>query len=497
MSSSTIQRRSVLSTLITYLGFAFGALNMLFLFPVIFKTEEFGLTRVVTDFGVLASTFATVGTIPLLLKFNAIYKHYLAPEQRDLTFIATVFGAIGITATTVLLLLLKPWIIHVFGRNNPLFVQFYWTLLPFTIFFFLFLILEAHAWNAGKQVLSNFLKEGAFRILTTVGLLLAMAGWLSFPAFMIFFAFIFFIPVLWLFISLLRQGHLGLHRHLSPVTRRLKGRMASFAAFVFFANLFNVLSVVIDTLFLAGLRNFTQAGIFSVAQFFANILDVPMRATASSAVPVLAGYWHARNYNGIASIYRKSSLNLLLAGFLISGLILLNLRNVLHFMKPEFGVMVLPVTLLLLGKLINLSTGLNSHIIQTSNLWRFDLVSSIAYTLLSVPLNFYLIKHYGINGAAIANLISQLAYNSLRYWFLSYKFGLRPFTRKHGEIILVFILLIGALYILPSGLNHIADSLMRTTIFLFAFIALLHFRRYSNELGGLLKKATSVFGIRI
>ena len=44
-----IRKQSILSSIFIYIGFAIGAINILYIFPVYLKTEEFGLTRLLID----------------------------------------------------------------------------------------------------------------------------------------------------------------------------------------------------------------------------------------------------------------------------------------------------------------------------------------------------------------------------------------------------------------------------------------------------------------
>jgi hypothetical protein len=171
MSTPSIQRQSILSTIVIFAGFGFGALNLIVLQPHILTTEQWGLTRVITEASVLMASFTTLGSNSVVAKFMPFYKRHLPAHQNDLPFLSLVTWLAGLTITIGSLVVLQPQIVKIFGRNNPLFQPYYYTLLLFVLFQSAFIYMEMFAWYAGKTILSNLLKELLFRLLTTVCLL--------------------------------------------------------------------------------------------------------------------------------------------------------------------------------------------------------------------------------------------------------------------------------------------------------------------------------------
>jgi O-antigen/teichoic acid export membrane protein len=246
--------------------------------------------------------------------------------------------------------------------------------------------------------------------------------------------------------------------------------------------------VVCDTLFLASLYNFSQAAVYSVAQYFSQVLEVPMRSMQTSSVPLISEYWRAKNMTGLQSVYRKSCINLLVAGIGLGGLIIVNVHNIERFFPPAYAAMVVPIVILVVSRWVNLGTGLNAVIIQLSSYWRFDFASTLVYSFIGIPLNYLLITHYGMIGAAIANLIAMVIYNSIRFAFLWIKFGLQPFTLQNLAVLLAGMALIAGVYFIPAMDNLFVDGILRSGLFvaLFGFIVI-HFR-LSDEIMQLWEK---------
>jgi O-antigen/teichoic acid export membrane protein len=83
-----------------------------------------------------------------------------------------------------------------------------------------------------------------------------------------------------------------------------------------------------------------------------------------------------------------------------------------------------------LARVVDLGTGVNSTIIGTSTYWRFEFISGMVLLVLAVPLNYILVKEFGIIGAGYSNLISLSIYNIIRIVFLKRKFNMHPFSNK-------------------------------------------------------------------
>lgn len=117
---ATIRKQSIYSSLFIYIGFAIGAINVLFLFPRFFTQEQFGLTRILMDIALIFATICTAGAIPVGFKFYPFYSHHLQTKKNDLlTLVLT-----SVLGTCLILFLLSPIIepivIRKFGYRSPI-----------------------------------------------------------------------------------------------------------------------------------------------------------------------------------------------------------------------------------------------------------------------------------------------------------------------------------------------------------------------------------------
>jgi O-antigen/teichoic acid export membrane protein len=471
-----IQRQGIKSSYFIFLGFLIGAVNLLVLFPLFFTKDDQGLIRAMIDIGATLSVFCTLGTLPVVYKFFPFYNHYLGSKKNELPFITLIVNLIGFGILIGIGWFNKDFIIRKLGKSPSLGTYFNYVY-PYTFFLLLFYWLEAFAWGLHKGVTTNFLRETAIRIITSVLILLFGFHLINFNQFILLFSGVYLIPMLVLFYLLVKSKQWSFNSFkISSVTRRLKGRMISFALFVFAGQFFNLLARTNDTFMIVGLKGLSDASIFAIATYVSAILEIPQRSLNSISIPILAKSWKEKDFDNIKHIYHKSVSNLLVVGFLLFGLIWLNIQNLVAFLnwishKQGGGYDALINISFILGiaKLIDLGTGVNAQIIGTSNFWKFDFFTNVLFVIVSIPLNFYLIKHYDLIGLAISNLIALTLYNSIRFAFLYRKFKLQPYTWQHGLFVITSIGLILIVHLLPNlnniVLNIAASSLIYTALF--------------------------------
>lgn len=474
-----IQKQGVKSSFFIMMGFLIGAINLLVLFPMFFSKNDQGLVRAMLDIGATLSVFCTLGTLPVIYKFYPFYNHYLGPKKNELPFITLIINLIGFSLLLFIGWQQKDFIIRKLGKS-PSLGQYFNYVYPYTFFLLIFYWLEAFAWGLRKGVYSNFLRETLIRILTTLLIIAFGLKYIDLVGFLTLFSLLYVIPTLLLLINLIQSKQFSFKSlQISNVTRRLKGKMFSFALFVFAGQFFNLLARTNDTFMIVGLRGLSDASIFAIATYVSAILEIPQRSLNSISIPVLATSWKNKDFANIKHVYHKSVSNLLAIGLLLFGLIWLNTANLVAFLnwvshKEAGGYDAIGKLIFILGlaKLIDLATGVNSQIIGTSNFWKFDFYTNLFYILLSLPLNFYLIKNYNLEGLAYSNLIALTLYNSIRFSFLYFKFKLQPYTFKHGLFLLLSIGLILLVHQMPHANNILANILLQSTVFVISFYLL-------------------------
>ena len=153
-----IQKQSIYSTIIIYLGFLLGAFNVIILFPKVFTEEQVGLIRTLLDASLFLGTLGLFASNIVSYKFHPFYKNYLPDQKNDLQGLTLLVAIVGLAIILLLIFLGKPLIIRKFSANASLFVHYYYWLIPLTIFYSLMELWFAYSVNNLKSVFPNFIK---------------------------------------------------------------------------------------------------------------------------------------------------------------------------------------------------------------------------------------------------------------------------------------------------------------------------------------------------
>lgn len=449
----SIRKQTIISSLLVYVGFLIGAVNVYFYStsaPFFYRSgqtftpEHFALTRVFFDSSAMLFVFASVGVIPVIYKFYPYYKDNLPEDRIDILSWALLISFAGFLVLCACGWYFQPLFVRKFSGNSKLFVDYYFWLFPFTMGVLFFSVIEGFCWALHKSVLSNFLKETGLRILTTIIILLYIFKVISFHSFVVLFSFQYLVIFFVLAFYLRRTGHLPLVFKVSRVTKKFLGKMLNMQALIFGGTVIAAVAASIDSLIIASVRGLTQAGIFSFAQYAANLIQVPQRSIQSVSAGILSRAWKDKDYAEISRIYSRSCINLLLMALFIFGNLWLNLRpamEVLHI-QGDYAQGIGVVLILGIVRIVDAGTGLNQMVINTSTFWKFDFYSGIILLAFRLPLTYVLIRRFGIIGSAFAELTAYTVYNIIRCEFLRRKFGMQPFGAKT----LYSFLLAGASY---------------------------------------------------
>ena len=178
--------------------------------------------------------------------------------------------------------------------------------------------------------------------------------------------------------------------------------------------------------------------------------------------------WKDKDYEKINLMYQRSGINLLIASLGIFLLVWLNYGDAVHTfkLKPAYLQSQWIFFFLGLARVVDLGTGVNSQIIGTSTFWRFEFISGMVLLTLAVPLNYFLVKHYGIIGAGYSTLISYSIYNTIRIIFLQRKFNMHPFSMKTVYAIILAVISYIICYYAFQSLHGFWAMVLRSIVFI-------------------------------
>ncbi|GEO09131.1 polysaccharide biosynthesis C-terminal domain-containing protein [Segetibacter aerophilus] len=470
---ANIRKQAILSSIIVYFGFFIGAVNTYFFTRNgSFSPEQFGLTRIFYDLGQNIFVFGSLGVLPIMYKFYPYYKSNVEDKKNDLLTWALTGSFIGFTLVLISGYVFEPLVIKKYIQRAPLVLTYYHLIFPFGFGMLFFSVLEAFCWTLHKTVVSNFLKETGMRLIVFALILLYLTKVVSFDTFIKLFSLVYLILFFAILLYLIKLKKFHLTFTVSRPTKKFKKKMLSMWALVYGGVMIQIVAQTIDTFIIASLKGLGSTGVFNLAQYAANLVQVPQRSIQSITTGILSQAWKDKNYAEINRIYQRSCINLLLLAAFIFGNIWLNINDgfAVFNIQKDYNEGIYVVFVLGIARLIDAGTGVNGTIIGTSIFWRFDFISGVVLLAFRIPVTYLLIKHYGIIGSAFAEVFSYTIYNGIRFEFLRRRFNMQPFTIKTVYSIIVGAVAFAVAFFLfrstTGWFSIIGRSIVFTTIFI-------------------------------
>ncbi len=473
-----IRKQSISSSVLIYLGFAFGALNTyLYTKQGFFDPEQYGLIQAMVSINLVLYSVAGLGVASLMSRFYPYYHDSLKKNENDLLAIGFIISMVGFILVVAGGIVFKPLFIQKFSEKSPQVVNYYFWLFPLTFFYLIFSILEAHASIYKRTVFPNFLREGAIRIFTTIMIILYIFKIISFDTFVKIFACSYAVTVIMLFLYLKKYGEFKLVFKLSSVTKKKGREIALFIGYVFAGIVISTVAQQSDSIAITNQLGVAALAVFTLSSYIATVVQVPQRSMVAIATPYMAQAWKDMNYAEIQRIYFRSSINLLIISIFIFGNIWLNIDEGYKLMNIDKAYEAGKYVVLLLGiaKIIDMGTGVNSQLLYTSPSWRFEFYANMLMGAMALPLNYFLVKNYGIIGAAYANVIYGTIYNAVRILFIYKKYNMQPFTVKTIWAVVCGLGVYFIVYFVAGSLQGWGGMIGKSAIFSVLFVIIVYY----------------------
>jgi O-antigen/teichoic acid export membrane protein len=464
-----VQKDAFRTMLISYLGIVIGYLNKGVLFLIILTTEQIGLVNLVVSVGTLFAQFANMGTIYSTWKFLPFFKNETKKHHGFLLLMLLIAGS-GIIICTLGTWLFQPQIVALYKERSPLFIDYYFWIIPIGIAYVLFMVLEVYLRSFYRNIVAVFALEIVLRLAITVLLFLLYFGWLTFDAFVALQSLVYVLPTMILLVYLYNLGEL----HISPkhinISKRFRKIIFQFSAFNYINTLGTVLVNSLDIMMIAQMLGLKATGVYSTVIFLASALQVPYKSLVRISSPMIADCWKHREFDKMKALYTKVSSVSLFIGLSIFCIIWMNIDFLFGFLKPEFQPGIWVFFFLMMGRLVDMYGGLNSSIFTTSKKYKYDILFTLFLIVCVFLLNLYFIPNWGIPGAAISTSIALIVYNLGRLIFVYAAFKIHPFNVNQVVMIVLALLTLVVGHAIHLWItNEWLDVVMQTLAFVMVF----------------------------
>jgi len=431
-----VKKQAYKNTIVSYLGYIIGAVNMA-LYPRFLGTEGTGLIQLLIAFSIFFSLISAFGAPGIIVRF---FPHYKTDDKLHSGFIQWIglLSLGGFFVCTFFFLAFKPFIISGFVKNSALFVDYYNWVIPLGFFLLFFNFFEAVGKVAYQTIYSSFLKDVLVRVLTTGEMILYAQGYISFNEFVLIYIGLNGLVAVLLFMSILRSGKFSVKLPDSRFSGIRRKDIINYGSYTLFAGVVIALLQKVDVLMLSSMTGLSEQGVYSTFFAIAVIIGVPAQALNRTTYQIVSDSWKEKDFKNVNNIYSKTSIIQMTIGCLLFIGVIINRDNLLAILKkPEFVPQFEVFILIGLASLVDITGGLNLHIISVSDKYRLVTFLTVASSLCCVIMNYFFIPVMGGKGAALAYLISLTAINFYSWLFIKQNFKMQPFTLKHVLVIAI------------------------------------------------------------
>jgi len=466
-----IQRQSIKQSIVNYIGVGIGAISTIFIYPL--NEEIYGLALFLLGTASFFAPFSTFGIPALTVRF---FPHFKSEENKHHGFLSfLIIGTIiGIVLFSLFLLLFGPAILNgleKFKFNSNLIREYFWQIGILCLLIIYQNLLSLYTSNFNRIVVPGIFKDFFPKLFLPVLVLLSFLGILSKSAFVNYFLGLHFIILLGITGYLVYLGQFHLNISFERFKKPLPKQMFSFALFGIMGSIGTILAFRIDSIMVSTLVDLSKNGIYHIALFMGNSIEMPTRALYAIASPIIASSIKENDWGNVKKIYTRSSINLLIVGLLVFICIWISIEDIFQLTsKPELLMNAKYVVFwIAMAKLIDMGTSVNSYIISYSKYYRFNLYAVLFLGVSNVLLNYFLIPAMGITGAAIATFVSLTLFNLIKVIYIYYRFRLLPFSKTTLLLILISGLTYFVVYIIPDFsyplLNILKNFLLASLLF--------------------------------
>ncbi len=464
-----VQRQGLKYSLINFAGLAVSLVATIWLYPRV--QSEYGLLGFLTATAMLFLPFVSLGVNQVSVRF---FPRFVEKERQHNGFLRLLLGwvAMGFCVFMLLVFLCKPLIVNLLQSREPLLRDHIWLVLPLLFFQLFATILGQYTINFGRAAVPTLFNDFLIKLIVPAGLFGVWRGWWTVETAIMGLVVNYFLACTGLVFYLKRIGEWHFDRRFLKIERPLLREIAGFAGFGMALNLAMFLITRLDLLMVSWFLGLQKGGIYTIASYISNVMDVPARAIITVAMPLIAKYWLHDKRLEINGLYQKSSINLLIIGIAFYGVTLVSLDSLIALM-PNSGEMQAGravVAILGAAKLFDLATGLNGYILNLSKHHWLLLWSLVVLAGAGVALNLWLVPQMGMTGAALATLGGMTAYNLTNSVLVYLKFGMQPFSRNTFFVLLAGAITGLAVWWLPAFNSLIINILWKSGSFLGLFL---------------------------
>jgi len=481
-----VLKQSFINTLILFLGFAIGGINVLFLFTHFLHEDYFGLITFLLSTANIVLPLLVYGMQHTIIKFFSSYK---SKDEQDGFLVSTLFlpllviipvGLIGAYFYNAI----SNWI----SAENPIIKDYTYLIFIVAIYMGYFEVFYSWTKVHFKSVFGNFIREIFARICVS-GLLFAVYfNWLNEEQ------FIYAVVLVYMFRMLIMKIYafsVYCPKWIFKLPSNIR-EIISFSTYIIVAGSAAGILLEIDKFMIPQMEQIAKVAYYSVGIYIASVIAIPSRAMQQITSPITAKEMNANNIAEVEKLYKQTSINLLVIGGLLFLLINLNINDLYELInKPQFTEGIWIVLIISFAKLVELAMGIGNAILVNSKYYKIIFYLSVAMAISVIFLNRWLIELIGINGAALATLLVVFVYGVLKIAYIKLKLGIQPFDSNTLKLVLFISFMYGIFSFWNFEILPILNIVLKSLVIVTCYFFFIKEFSISEDLSLLLLKFTS------
>lgn len=501
-----VVRQTIKGTIMNYIGVLVGFITTFFIVTKYLTPEEVGLTRVLVDASILLSSLAQLGTSTSAMRY---YPYFKDEKEKDHGFFgwSVIIPFVGFIIFTALFFVFKTPIENYFSQNSELFVDYIYFVIPMAFFMMYLLVFETNSNLLMRIVVPKFIREVGIRLMTLIVYLLYAFDVINLDGMVVSLCLTYGIATLLNVIYLFTLKKISFKIQPSYISKWLRKDFIFYTLFLIISSLASNLVPVLNTFFVSGKLGLAIAGINTIAVYIANMVEIPYRSLAAISRPQISQSMKDNNVMEVNALTKNVSLHQFMASSFIFFLIWINI-DLLYTLIPNGNVYdeaKFVVFILAIVKIINTSLNVGATVLSYSKYYYYSLLFTIILTVSTIIMNIKLIPIWGIEGAAIASLISYLIYYTFLLTFVNWRVKVTPFSLKEFYTLLIIVSLFVIDWLLQTYISgyitslfriliigQILDSVLRTSLLAILGIVTIYKLRISKQVNDIIDKFLSL-----
>ncbi|MFY0598043.1 MAG: polysaccharide biosynthesis C-terminal domain-containing protein [Cyclobacteriaceae bacterium] len=481
-------KQSFWNSIWAYVGVGIGFINTLVLRPAFFTDSQIGIVTTITGNALMLAPFVALGMPSTYIRYFAELKDNPALKTKVLSLqFSLIFTA------NILICLIAffgfEWIKEIYIDKSPEYVKYIYASVLIMVLFSLFMQMHSFSRSMFNSVFPGFLKETFLRIGNLVLILLFSWNILSFDELVNGLICSYLISSISLGVYILFVQKIRLSIDIFSVPSTWLQKIYKIGSFNFLMAGCNSIYNNVSIAMIPAILGSSATGVYGICLYIGIIIELPKRSMLQIITPILAQEFKKNNFKEIEILYQKSSINLGVIGLLFLIGVITNLND-LFLLIPNgeiYSAGFYVVVGIAVAKIIGMIFSFNSELLYYTKYYKYNIYLFIIISFLIVGLNYILLPRIGINGAAVAFIISTVLFSLTKFIFIKVKFNMTPFTPKHVPLLVYSGITFVIFWFLPINTSPLFNIIVRSIGISVVFITVVYISKISADINGLIK----------